>query len=77
MAKSSLVKFVYNNSVYSTTGISPFFAIYGFYFNISLSVKDDRPEEKVFIARKKVEEFEYEGKKLAERWRHAVEFQKK
>jgi hypothetical protein len=77
MAKSLLVKFVYNNSVHSTTNISPFFAIYDFYFNVSSSVKDDRLEGKMFTTRKKAEEFEYEGKKLAERWRHAIEFQKK
>jgi hypothetical protein len=74
VAKSSLIKFVYNNSVHSTTDISSFFAIYGFYFNISLSVKDDYLEGEMPAARKKVEEFEHEGKKLAERWRHAVEF---
>jgi hypothetical protein len=67
MAKSPLAKFVYNNSVHSTTGISPFFAIYGFYPNIPLSVKDDYSEGKISIARKKAEEFKYEGKKLAER----------
>jgi hypothetical protein len=59
------------------TGVSPFFAIYGFYSNISLSVRDDRLEGEMFIVRKKAEGFEREGKKLAERWRHAVEFQKK
>jgi hypothetical protein len=67
MAKSPLIKFVYNNSVYSTTDISPFFAIYGFYLNVSSSVKDDRLEGEIFIARKKAEEFEYKSKKLAER----------
>jgi hypothetical protein len=67
MAKSPLAKFVYNNSVYSTTGISPFFAIYGFHFNISLSVKDDYLKGEMLAARKKIEEFEYEGKKLTER----------
>jgi hypothetical protein len=53
--------------VYSTTNISPFFVIYGFYFNISLSVKDDYLEGEVFTAKKKAEEFKREGKKLAER----------
>jgi hypothetical protein len=77
MAKSLFTKFVYNNSVYSITDISPFFAIYGFYFNIPSSVKDDYLKRKMFIARKKAEEFEHEGKKLAERWRHVIEFQKK
>jgi hypothetical protein len=55
VAKSSLAKFAYNNSVYSTTGISLFFAIYGFYLNISLSVKDDYLEREVLAARKKAE----------------------
>jgi hypothetical protein len=67
MTKSSLAKFVYNNSVYSTTDISSFFAIYGFYPNIPLSVKDDYLKGEVFAARKKAEEFEHEGKELAER----------
>jgi hypothetical protein len=67
MAKSFLAKFVYNNSVHNTTGISPFFAIYGFYLNISSSVKDDYLERKISAAKKKVKEFKHEDKKLAER----------
>jgi hypothetical protein len=66
VAKSLLIKFAYNNSVHSMTDISLFFAIYGFYFNISLSVKDDYLKRKILVARKKAEEFEYKGKKLAE-----------
>jgi hypothetical protein len=77
MAKSSLAKFIYNNSVHSTTDVNFFFAIYGFHPNIPLSVKDDRLEKEISVARKKVEGFEREGKKLAERWRYAVKFQKK
>jgi hypothetical protein len=77
VAKSLLAEFAYNNSVHSTTGISLFFAMYSFYFNISLSVKDDRLEGEMPAARKKAKEFEHEDKELAERWRHAVEFQKK
>jgi hypothetical protein len=67
VAKSFLAKFVYNNSVYSTINISPFFAIYGFYSNIPLSVKDDYLKGEMPTARKKVKEFKYEGKELAER----------
>ena len=67
MAKSPLAKFVYNNSVYSTTGISFFFAIYGFYPNVFLSVKDDRLKGEIFTAKKKAKGFEREDKKLAER----------
>jgi hypothetical protein len=77
VAKSPLAKFVYNNSVHSTTNISPFFAIYGFYLNIPLSIKDDYLKKEIPAARKKIEEFKHEGKKLAKRWRHVIEFQKK
>jgi hypothetical protein len=62
-----LAKFAYNNSVYNTTDISLFFVIYGFYFNISLSVRDDYLKRKMPAVKKKVEEFEYEGKELAKR----------
>jgi hypothetical protein len=67
VAKSPLIKFVYNNNVYSTTSVNPFFAIYGFYLNIPLSIKDDRLKKEISIARKKAEEFKREGKKLAKR----------
>jgi hypothetical protein len=67
MAKSLLAKFIYNNNIHSTTNISLFFAIYGFYSNIPLSVKDNRLKGKIFIARKKAEEFKYEDKKLTKR----------
>jgi hypothetical protein len=67
MAKLSLTKFVYNNNVHSTTNISPFFAIYGFYLNISLLVKDDRLKGEISAAKKKAEEFKHEGKALAKR----------
>jgi hypothetical protein len=66
VAKLFLAKFIYNNSVHSTTSISFFFAIYGFYPNISLSVKDDRPEREIPAAKKKIKGFKREGKELAE-----------
>jgi hypothetical protein len=46
-----LIEFVYNNSVYSTINISPFFAIYRFYPNISFTIKDDRSKGEIFIAK--------------------------
>jgi hypothetical protein len=41
--------------------------MYSFYFNIFSLVRDDRLKGEVFIARKKTEKFENEGKKLKER----------
>jgi hypothetical protein len=67
VTKTPLVKFVYNNSVHSTTGMSSFFAMYGFHFNVPSSVRDDRLEGEVPVVRKKAEEFENEGKELEER----------
>jgi hypothetical protein len=67
MAKSPLTKFIYNNSVHSTTDISPFFAIYGFYLNISLSIKNDHPEREISATRKKAEGFKREDKELTKR----------
>jgi hypothetical protein len=62
-----LTEFVYNNNVHSTINMNPFFAIYGFYFNVLSSVKDDRLKSEVLITRKKIEKFENENKKLKKR----------
>jgi hypothetical protein len=50
-----LVEFVYNNSVYSTTGISLFFVIYRFYSNIPSTIRDDRSKEKILTAKEVVD----------------------
>jgi hypothetical protein len=55
MQKIPLVEFVYNNSVYNTISISPFFVIYRFYFNMFSTIRDDRLEEEVFTAREVVD----------------------
>jgi hypothetical protein len=75
--KTPLAEFSYNNSVHTTTGMTPFFAMYGCHPSVPSSVRDDRPEGEVPAAREVIEEFERGSEDLAERWRHAVEFQKK
>jgi hypothetical protein len=67
VTKVPLIKFIYNNSVHSTINISPFLAIYDFYFNVPSSVRDNRLKGEVFTAKKKTKEFENEGKKLKKR----------
>ena len=75
--KKPLAEFAYNNSVHSTTGMTPFFAMYGYHPNVPSTVADDRPEGEVPAAREAAQKVESENKLLAERWRKAVEFQKK
>ena len=74
MQKTPLAEFVYNNSVYSTTRTSLFFAIYKYHPNTPSTVRDDRPEGEVPTAREAVEKIKSEGKALTERWQRAIEF---
>ena len=41
MSKLLLTKYIYNNSVYSTTGITPFYTLYRYHLDIQVNVEDD------------------------------------
>jgi hypothetical protein len=64
VTKALRAKFIYNNSVHNITNMSPFFAMYDFYLNVSSLIRDDRSEREILIARKKIKEFNNKGKEL-------------
>ena len=53
--KLALAEFTYNNSVYSTTGLSLFFVIYGFYPTIKINIKDNITGREILAIAKRVE----------------------
>jgi hypothetical protein len=76
-SKLILAEFTYNNSVHSTTGVSPFFAAYGMNPEIRINVEDDIPEGKAVAAHERAKQIQEEREALEERWRSAAEAQKR
>jgi hypothetical protein len=77
VAKLALAEFTYNNSKYSTIGISPFYALYGFHPNIELHVEDKVPEGGAPAAHERIQRIKAERQAMEKRWQEAVEEQKK
>jgi hypothetical protein len=75
--KLALAEFTYNNSIHSTTGMSPFFAMYGFHPTIELNVEDNVPEGEAPAAAERIKKIQEEREALEKRWEDAVDSQKK
>ena len=76
-SKLVLAEFTYNNSVHSTTGISPFFAAYGTNPEIRVNVEDAIPEGEAVAAHERARLIREEREALDRHWKAAVDAQKK
>jgi hypothetical protein len=70
-------EFTYNNSKHASTGMTPFYAMYGYHPEFTWDVEDDIPEGEAPAAQQRAAAISNEREKLKERLRHAVEYQKK
>jgi len=61
-----LAEFAYNNAKYSITGISPFYACYGFYLYLEYKVKVDNSSS-VLAALERIKRISLKRKALAKR----------
>jgi len=68
-------EFAYNNAAHSSTGTSPFFAMYGYNPQFTWDVAVDIPEGEAPAARSRAEAIDAERKRLTERLQEAVKYQ--
>ena len=76
-SKLPLAEFTYNNSVHSTIGITPFFALYGYNPEIRTNIEADAPGGEAPNARIRIEKLERERAELEKRWLKATAAQQK
>jgi hypothetical protein len=76
-SKLAMAEYAYNNSVHSTIGCSPFFAMYGYHPQLRIDVEDDVPGGEAPAAKERAMAIEQEREVLSTQWRNAVEAQKK
>ena len=72
-----LAEFTHNNAEHSSTGVSPFYALYGYNPTFTWDVEVDVPEGEAPVAHERAAAIEAERAILAEHLRKAVEYQAK
>jgi hypothetical protein len=72
-----MAEFVYNNSVHASTGMTPFYALYGYHPEFSWDVSTEPPNKEAPSAKERIEDLLNERKHLEERLRKAIEYQAK
>ena len=72
-----MAEFIYNNSLNSTLGCTPFFALYGFNPQIHYDVRDPPESGKAADAQERIMKLKAYHEKLAKRWQQAVKTQVK
>jgi hypothetical protein len=70
-------EFTYNNSVHTSIGRIPFYAIYRYYLKFTWDIEDNVPEGEALAARRCTVAINAEREKLKERLQQAVEYQAK
>ena len=77
VSRLPLAEFSYNNSKHSTTGMSPFRALYGYDPEINAVSEDGAKKGEARDAMDRIKEMQEDRKTLEEHYREAVEHQKK
>lgn len=72
-----LAQYAYNNSIHSTTGISPFFALYGYHPTINFEIEDDLSKKGVPTAEERAKSLHSTREQLEKHWQNVVESQSK
>jgi transposase InsO family protein len=72
-----MAEFTYNNLEHSSTGMTPFYVLYGYHPEFSWDVSMDPPGGEVPSAKERIEALLEERSLLEERWQQAVEYQAK
>ena len=75
-SKIALAEFTYNNSVHSTTGMTPFMALYGYSPTIRINPEGTPPQEAPTAALR-IERLTADRETLETRWRSAIASQQK
>src|SRR5437764_11577361 len=70
-------EFTYNNTVHASTGVIPFFALYGYNPDFTWDVEDAIPEREAPAAHERAATIKAKREQLAERLREASEYQAK